>query len=249
LLKWRWYTLGAVSHADEEVLARIFKETADADVSIAATEAYTKKSGEQIFASLEILRPHLSEKLAANPFAGKISYFAEKKLTLISCFIGVIALGLFGWGAVSLLQAKAMSEQERLNALEAQKIAQSLQGKTTAIRQDKQINATRDFVGLVTKAQESVDPHSFLQNLRVAAGGNVKIMRVQIQPENASIVIEGWVEQTGGSDRPLADFVEQLRGLGFSPKAIDSISVANARRNGSFAYRLLPASDDERTGP
>ncbi len=149
---------------------------------------------------------------------------------------------------MSLLQARAISVQVGQNASEAQKIAQNLQGKATAIRQGKQFYATRDFVGLVAKAEHSIDPYGFLRNLRFAAGENVKILRVQIQPDNNNIVIEGWIEQVGGSDKPLADFVEQLRGLGFAPKAIDSISGANMRRNGSFAYRLQPVSEDEGTG-
>jgi hypothetical protein len=247
LLKWTWYSLGAASPSEEEALARIFKEIVEASVVIAAAEAYAKKGGGQIYASLSALLPHFSEKLAVNPLAGKISYFAEKNLTLAAYGIGAIAAGLFVWGLSSLLQAQITSSRTEQNVSEMQKITQELQGKAAPDRQSRQFYATRDFVGLVIKAQGSIDPYSFLRSLRFAAGDNVKILRVQIQPENNNIVIEGWVEQTGGNDRPLAGFVEQLRRLGFSPKAIDSISGANARRNGSFAYRLQPISD-ERAG-
>lgn len=248
LLKWGWYSLGAASSGEEAALAKIFQEATDTKVSVVAAEMYTKKGGGQIYASLSALRARFSEKLAANPISGKASYFAEKNLMRIACCIGVIAAGLFVWGLMSLLQARAISVQVGQNASEAQKIAQNLQGKATAIRQGKQFYATRDFVGLVAKAEHSIDPYGFLRNLRFAAGENVKILRVQIQPDNNNIVIEGWIEQVGGSDKPLADFVEQLRGLGFAPKAIDSISGANMRRNGSFAYRLQPVSEDEGTG-
>ncbi|MDR0771399.1 MAG: hypothetical protein LBE75_09465 [Burkholderiales bacterium] len=247
-LKWNWYSLGAASAGEEDSLARVFKEIAGAQVVVADTEAYAKKGGGHVYTSLPTLALHFSEKLAVNSLGDKISYFAENHLMRIACGIGAIAAGLFVLGLWSLLQARIITTQAGQNVLETQKIAQSLQEETTPTRQDKQFYATRDFVGLAAKAQGGVDPYSFLRSLRSAAGDNVQILRVQIQPENNSLIVEGWVEQSGGSDKPLADFVEQLRGLGFSPKAIDAISSASTRRSGAFAYRLQPMSDEERAG-
>ena len=247
LLKWSWYSLDAASAGEDETLARIFKDTAEVNMSVAVTEPYIKKNGGQSYASLKTLRSHFSEKLAVNPLADRINYFAEKNLMKVACCVGVVAVGLIVWGMVSLVQARIITGKAEQNAMETQKITQGLQGKTVVAHQDKQFLATRDFVGLVAKAQNSIDPYSFLRHLRLAAGDTVKIVRVQMQPESSSIVIEGWIEQADGSDKPLADFVEQLRKLGFAPKAIDPISSANIRHNGSFAYRLQPVSE-ERAG-
>ncbi|MDR1530154.1 MAG: hypothetical protein LBS40_07165 [Burkholderiales bacterium] len=249
LLRWSWYSLGNADSAEEDIaLAKIFKEIAGINVSVAAMERYIKRGGESAYASLAVLQSHFSERLAVNPLTEKVGYFAEKNLTRIGLCTGVVASGLFLWGVVSLLQANIVSARSAQNVSGAQKITQSLQGKAVVAQQNKRFYATRDFIDLATKAQADIDPYGFLRNLRIAAENDVKILRVQIRPEDNNIIVEGWVEQSGGNDKPLATFVEQLKKLGFAPQAVDPLFGSGTKRSGSFAYRLQPISDDERAG-
>ncbi|GEM_PF-5793483 len=210
LVKWKWYLLdSALSAESETALTNAFRESVGpADVQVAATESFAKKGGGQTRTALTELMSHFSERLAVNPLSSKANYFAEKNLVRVACCTGIIAAGLFIWGLVSLLQAKTIAVQTAQNVSATQKITQNLHGKALTAQQNKRFYTTRDFVDLMAKAQESADPYRFLRNLRFAAGESVKILRVHMQPESNSVVIEGWVEQTGGSDRPLAEFVE-----------------------------------------
>jgi hypothetical protein len=234
-----WFSLSGPGGADgeDDVLCAAFSEISGIETTCAPTESYRGASGECRVA-LSALRPIFSERLAINPMRARFDYFAEKRLAQAGWCAGIAAL-LFTIGGVALLwqaseiNARAVQDKER--AERAQAIAQSVQGEAPPAFPASRFHATRDLVDLIAGAQTGIDPSAFLRKLRLASGDKVKLLRVSVGKE---IIVEGWVDQTGGNDGPLAGFVTQLRRQGFSPEAVDTSSTVNTRRTGFFAYRL-----------
>jgi hypothetical protein len=236
-----WFSLSAAGGSDEdEDLRAAFSEISGVETTRAPTASYRDAGGadSECRVALPALRPVLCERFAVNPMRARFDYFAEKRLALAGCCAGIAALAFAIGGAVLLWRAgdtDARAMLDREDAERAQAVAQSAAGSGSSAFPASRFRETRDLVDLVAGAQAGVDPYSFLRDLRLAAGERVKLLRVFVGKE---IVVEGWVDQTGGNDRPLAGFVTQLRRQGFSPEAVDTSSTVNTRRTGFFAYRL-----------
>ncbi|MDR1163717.1 MAG: hypothetical protein LBM17_07805 [Candidatus Accumulibacter sp.] len=236
-----WYSLlesGASNESndpdEDEKLCAAFSEASGLRVVRAPVEACGG-----IRVAMSAIRSVLSERIAVNPAAARFDYFAEKHLRHAALCAGLAALAFLIGGGVSLWQAGSIGARSEQNRNEARAIEQRLQGGRKLASPGRAFYATRDLVDLVANAQAGIDPYVFLRNLRAASGDKVKLLRVSMGKE---IVVEGWVDQTGGDDTPLAGFVTQLRQMGFSLEAIDVPSAENTHRSGFFAYRLTEVS-------
>jgi hypothetical protein len=233
-----WFSLSGTGGADEdETLRAAFSEISGVETTRAPTASYRGAEGECRVA-LPALRPVFSERFAINPMRARFDYFAEKRLALAGWCAGIVAISFAAAAAVSLWQAGEAGARAAQDREHAQAVARSVEGGGSSALpafSASRFQATRDLVDLIAGAQAGIDPYSFLRHLRLAAGDQVKLLRVSAGKE---IIVEGWVDQTGGSDGPLAVFVTQLRRQGFSPEAVDTSSTVNTRRTGFFAYRL-----------
>jgi hypothetical protein len=230
-----WFSLsGSEGFDEDEELRAAFSEASGFGTTRAPTQTYRGENG-NAQAALSALRPAFSESASVNPFWARYDYFSEKRLTQAGCCAGLAALAFVLFGAALLWQAAGIDARTAQNRERAQSIVRDLQGGGSPVFPANRFHATRDLVDQVASAQSGVDPYSFLRNLRLAAGEKVKLLRVSVGKE---IIVEGWVDPTGGDDKPLAGFVTQLRRDGFSTEAIDTSSTLNTRRPGFFAYRL-----------
>jgi hypothetical protein len=233
-LKLNWYALGAASPEQTKDLAERFSESCGAHAQV--SQPGRKEPGYAAHPLFMGARsPYFWARLAVNPGGPRIDYVAENALPLLGRWAALAALAFFVWGGVLLLQAfttDAGAAQDREQA------RQILQNTPPPAPFSQEFLVTRAFVEGIGKAQAGVDPYALLAHLRAAAGNGVHLLRVRV---NDGITIEGWTESRG-SDTALSGFVTQLRGLGFSPEAIDAPQGADIRRNGFFAYRLQTAA-------
>jgi hypothetical protein len=243
-----WYSLLEPGESDDgdAALCAAFSEAAGLRAARAPLGAYRGADGDYRVA-MTALRSVLSERIAVNPGAARFDHFAEKWLPQAAWCAGLAALAFTAGGVMSLWQTNEAEARTAQRREEARAIAQRAQGGSGITVPGQDFYMTRDLVDLIAGAQSGLDPYSFLRQLRAASGEKVKLLRVSMGKDGQEIVVEGWVDQTGGDDTPLAGFVTQLRRLGFSLEAIDVPAAANTRRTGLFAYRLSEVS--KREGP
>jgi hypothetical protein len=229
-----WYAFGAPDLASE------FAAHSGVRVTSAGTEDYLLGDGASRRLPLGALVPCLSERIAVNPPLARASHFAERHLDRFSLCAGVTAAAIAAVAALRFVQASAIDADAARVREETRQIAESAPAGAAALSPD--FLAARDFIDLLADARSETDPYDFLRNLRLAAGSDVKLLRVYMRPDDRHFVIEGWVDTAVASDRRLADFLRRLRRLGFSPEAVDASLAPRARAGASFAYRLFPST-------
>lgn len=237
----RWYTFGEAS------LAEIFAAHSESSAEEVEREGYLQNDGTYRYLPLEALIPSLSERIAVNTPLAKASYFAERNIGVFSLSAGVLALACLVAGLAFFFQAVSIRGEAAALGEDTRKIAESARNEGEAGGMAGTLPpdffATRDFIELLSAARTETDPGALLQNLRLAAGDDIKLLRVYMQADDHRIVIEGWVDTSAGGDRQLANFLARLRQLGFAPEAIDVTLAQRAAPPGSaFAYRLHPDS-------
>ncbi len=240
-LKTQWFSAGRPASADESSLAAYLKECSGLDVFLDETESPVAKGRSHTAAPATSWQSSLSPVAAINPIAAKIGFFAEKHLLRFSALIGIAALVMAAWGIAVWIQSIWMEERLVQDKVTAEEIRATIQRDGAIPPLPKDFYPTRDLINLLFQAQSGISAYDFLRELSTAAGRDVKLLRVQMNPSNHSLIVEGWVDQRGGNDRPLADFIARLRQQGFSPSAIDTPAGTHTRRNGYFAYQLIPA--------
>jgi hypothetical protein len=240
----RWYAFGEASSA-EAFAAHSENRTDEAE-----REGYLQEDGTSRHLPLKALAPCLSERIAVNAPVDKASYFAERNLGYFSLCTGVLALSGLAAGLAFFLQAGAIRGEAAALGEETRKIAAerggSAGGKETANASSPlspDFFATRDFIDLLSAARTETDPGDLLHKLHLAAGDDIKLLRIHMQTDDRRIVVEGWVDAAGGGDRQLAAFLGELRRMGFEPEAVGATLAQRTAPPGSaFAYRLHPNS-------
>jgi hypothetical protein len=227
----RWYAFGEAS------LREVFAAHSENRIDEVETESYLQEDGAYRHLPLKALAPCLSERIAVNtPFA-KASYFAERNIGYSSLCAGLLALLCLIVGVVFFFRIDALRAETAALNEETRKIAESARGQVAGTL-SPDFSAIRDFIDLVLAARTETDPGALLRKLRLAAGDDIKLLRMYMQPEDRYIVIEGWVDAASGGDRQLAGFLAQLRRSGFEPEAVDATIALRARPGSAFAYRL-----------
>ncbi|MDR0363344.1 MAG: hypothetical protein LBJ46_11790 [Planctomycetota bacterium] len=236
----RWYTFGKTSSSEEGV-AKIFSahpEDDTDDIDEVGTEAYLQEDGTYRYFPLDALKPQLSERIAVNAALAKVSYFAERNIGYFSLCGGVIsvvclitAIVFFFIGDSTRTKAAEVNE-------DARRIVEAARAQAVSTL-PADFSDLRDFVDLFLDAKAEVDPGNLLRTLRFAAGSEIKLLRLYMQPRDHELVIEGWVDVAAGSgDRLLADFLAQLRRNGFEPEAVGASIALRAPPGTGFAYQL-----------
>ncbi|MDR3157776.1 MAG: hypothetical protein LBU11_01935 [Zoogloeaceae bacterium] len=237
-LAFRWYAFG------EAGLAEIFAAHSESRVEEVKREGYLQDDGTYRYFPLEVLAPCLSERIAVNTLLAKASYFAERNIGVFSLSAGILALACLVAGLAFFFQAVSIRREVAALGEDTRKIVESTgEAGGMAGMLPPDFFATRDFIDLLSAARTETNPGDLLQNLRLAAGDDIKLLRVYMQADDRRIVIEGWGDATAGGDQQLANFLARLRQLGFEPEAIDVTLAPRAAPPGSaFAYRLNPDS-------
>ncbi|GHT90134.1 hypothetical protein FACS1894101_2200 [Betaproteobacteria bacterium] len=237
-LKLNWYTLGAaVSDELEDALVTRLPELCPVQVRYFALPATTQDAqGSRFNEALQVFsQPLRAAKLAANSSIAKINYVAESLLPTLCKVMLVLALALFIRGSFLFFQAYRINSEVELLQQETQRL---LADGAPASADSHEFHLTRDLVERMSKAQAGIDPYVLLRDLQRAAGSNVHLLAVRLEP--GVTTIEGWIEQKGGRDDALAAFLVELRKLGFTPEAV-ALTGRDLQHNGAFAYRLNPS--------
>ena len=108
-----------------------------------------------------------------------------------------------------------------------------------------------EFVSRAAGLQQALDPNAALQELRSAAGDDVRILRLRLEADTGGkghrLRVDGMVNHgpNGNSEgMQVARFVQRLRAAGYLPEAIDPQqgNVRSQSVGGAFSYLLRRAA-------
>lgn len=245
----------------DEALMEIFSANSGTTVRLGPHVLVRDAEGVLYRSGVARLAASASALTAVNPPASRLMYLAERVLPWASAASLLLALALGGLGGRWTLAAN--DAHGRAEALDAQ-IAQ-VEAEITALQTRQTMPETYPqllrFVERAGSLQRSLDPNAALRDLRMAAGDDVRILRLRLDPgldgnpdgKGGSLRVDGMVNHQPGSDSQgmqVARFVQRLRAVGYVPEAIDP-QMGNARSQspgGSFSYRLRRA-DATDVGP
>jgi hypothetical protein len=237
-LSFRWHSFGKAG------LAGTFAAHSESAADEVEQEDYLQEDGSHRRLPLKALAPCLLERIALNAPLAKASYFAERNIGRFSLCAGILVAACIIADLVFFFQTDALRAETAALREEMQKIAVPAAQAGAAEALSPDFFTIRDFVGLLSAAETETDPGDLLRKLRMAAGNDIKLLRVFMQPEDRRLVIEGWVDAASGGDRRLAGFLAALRRLGFEPEATNASLASRAYPGSAFAYQLYPALRD-----
>lgn len=242
----------------DETLLEIFSERSGASTRLGPSTMVCDDHGALYRSGIARLASSAGALHAVNPVASRLMYVAERVLPWASAASLLLALALGGLGGRWTLAAHdALSRAEAYDAQIAQ-----VEAEIAALQPQQAI--PDDYMQLVAFVERAgalhaaLDPNAALHDLRVAAGDDVRILRLRLDPAGEGqpdrLRVDGMVKPAAGGDAQgmqVARFVQRLRAAGYLPEAIDP-QLGNARTQspgGSFSYllrRAAPASTAEK---
>lgn len=234
----------------DEALLEIFSERSGTTTRLGPHMMVRDEKGALHRSGVARLASSASALAAVNPAASRLMYVAERVLPWASAASLVLALALGGLGGRWTLAAHdALGRAEAYDSQIAQVEAEiaGLQSQQAIPDDYMQLVA---FVERAGALHAALDPNAALHDLRVAAGDDVRILRLRLDPaadgKAGRLRVDGMVKHATGGDAQgmqVARFVQRLRAAGYLPEAVDP-QLGNARSQspgGSFSYLLRRA--------
>ncbi len=235
----------------DEALLEIFAAHCGAGVRLAPHVVVSDTQGRRYRSGLPPVLAGTSAAVAVNAGAARAMFVAERLLPWASVASLALAIGLAALGGrwtLSAHEARGGAAAIRMEAEDLESRALAMEAGQTV---PPEYPAVLEFIGRATALGQSLDPTATLLALREAAGSDVRILRLRLDPApngGTSLRIDGLVNYAataGGPDRgqQVARFVQRLREAGYVPTAIDPQS-GNARAGaagGVFSYQLTRA--------
>lgn len=229
----------------DETLAEIFSAQSGAQVKLGPHTLVRDAEGRRYRSGVAKLVANAGAMSAINPPASRMMYLAERVLPWASAASLVLALALAGLGGRWTLAAHdARSRAEAIDSqiAEVESAIARLKARQTIPDAYPQL---AEFVGRAGTLRQALDPNAALRDLRMAAGEDVRILRLRLEPDGtgSSLRVDGMVNHTLRADEQgmqVARFVQRLREAGYNPAAVDP-QLGNAGSQspgGSFSYRL-----------
>ena len=235
----------------DQALLEIFAANCGASVRLAPHAIVTDARGQRHRSGIPALLAAASPTVAVNSGASRAMYAAERLLPWASVASLVLAIGLAALGGRWTLSAhEARGDASSLRA-EAEDLGTRASAIDAGLSAPPEYPAALDFIGRASTLAQALDPTATLLALRDAAGTDVRILRLRLDPTtdgSLSLRLDGLVNYgsaTAGTERgdQVARFVQRLREAGYVPTAIDPQS-GNARAGaagGVFSYQLTRA--------
>lgn len=205
--------------------------------------------------------------IAVNPPLTRAAYVAERVLPFASAASLVFALTLAALGARWALSASEATARAQRLGNEIAQIETRMEGLRAQERVPDGFGPTLAFVERAAMLQRGADPAASLAQVRDAAAGQVRILRVRLEepapgapstpaPSPAgtgyTLRVDGVVDADRGTPgMQIATFVDRLRREGFDPQPIDPMGGNNNARSagGVFSYLLASAAMPTETRP
>lgn len=234
----------------DERLIEIFAANSGASVALAAHVEVVDAAGRRCRSGIPPLAARAGAGVAVNSPAARAMHVAERVLPWASAASLLLALGLGALGGRWTLAAHA--ENTRAEALRAEIAAIDDDIAALAPRQGipGDYGPLLDFVARATSLGAALDPTATLLELRDAAAGDVRLLRVRLDSpagEPTTLRVDGVVNYAAADDagqgQQVARFVQRLREAGYVPVAIDpqADSARAGAPGGLFSYRLTRA--------
>ncbi len=235
----------------DEALMEIFSANSGTHVRLGPHTLVRDADGVQYRSCITGLVAHVSAMTAVNPLSSRLMYMAERVLPWASAASLLLALALGGLGGRWSLAAS--SAHERAETLDAQITeidteSARLQSKQAIPEAYPQL---LEFVRRAAGLQQALDPNAALQDLRSAAGDDVRILRLRMETDDGGkghrLRVDGMVNHDNGGKgegMQVARFVQRLRDAGYLPEAIDPQqgNVRSQSVGGAFSYLLRRAA-------
>lgn len=234
----------------DEALLEIFSANSGTTVRLGPHTMVRDDDGALYRSGIAKLVAGATALAAVNPPASRLMYLAERVLPWASAASLLLALALGGLGGRWALAANdAHGRAEALDAQIAQ-VETEIAGLQSRQALPESYPQLLRFVERAGRLQRSLDPNAALRDLRVAAGSDVRILRLRLEPADAEqgerLRVDGMVNHQLDRDSQgmqVARFVQRLRAIGYVPEAIDPQmgSVRSQSPGGSFSYQLRRA--------
>ncbi len=239
----------------DETLLEVFSARSGTSVQLGTHTMVRDEQGRSYRSSVAYLAANANALTAVNPLASRMMYLAERLLPWASAASLVLALTLGGLGG-----------RWTLAAHDASRRADALNGEISAIdteiaalhRQQAMPESYPQLLTFIERAgglHAALDPHATLLAVREAAGDDVRILRLRLDPagDGATLRVDGMVKRQLGEDvqgMRVSRFVQRLRAAGYVPTAVDPLSGGSRGQSpgGSFSYQLKRATSNEDQG-
>ena len=210
--------------------------------------------------------------IAVNPPLTRAAYVAESVLPFASAASLLFALTLAALGARWAMSASEATAHAQRLGNEIEQIEARLDGLRAQESVPDGFGPTLAFVERAAMLQRGADPAANLAQVRDAAAGQVRILRVRLEeppaaargrpsapaPAPVAATAEGYTLRVDGvvdADRgtpgmQIATFVDRLRRDGFDPQPIDPMGGNNTRSAGGlFSYLLASTAPPTEARP
>ena len=235
----------------DEALMEIFSANSGTHVRLGPHTLVRDADGVQYRSGISGLVAHANALAAVNPLSSRLMYMAERVLPWASAASLVLALALGGLGGRWSLAAHTANE--RAANLDAQ--ISEIDAEIARLQPKQAIPdaypSLLEFVSRAAGLQQALDPNAALQELRSAAGDDVRILRLRLEADTGGkghrLRVDGMVNHgpNGNSEgMQVARFVQRLRAAGYLPEAIDPQqgNVRSQSVGGAFSYLLRRAA-------
>lgn len=239
----------------DETLLEVFSARSGTSVRLGPHTIVRDEQGRSYRSSVAYLAANANALTAVNPLASRLMYLAERLLPWASAASLVLALTLGGLGGRWTLAAHDASR--RADSLNSE--ISAIDTEIAALQQQQAMPESYpqllQFIERAGGLHAALDPHATLLAVREAAGDDVRILRLRLDPaaDGGTLRVDGMVKRQMGEDAQgmrVSRFVQRLRAAGYVPTAVDPLSGGSRAQSpgGSFSYQLKRATRTEDQG-
>lgn len=166
----------------DDALREIFAARSGLNITSVPLRRVVDQVGDEYRSGFGWMQSVASPTIAVNPVASRVAYLAERVLPMASAASLVFALVLGAlatrW-ALSASEAESRADQLHADIGQMQARIDALAGETAV---DADFPATLAFVERAARLQTGADPATSLSLVREASQGEVRILRVRLEP-------------------------------------------------------------------
>ncbi|HUH90207.1 MAG TPA: hypothetical protein VLZ76_06075 [Lysobacter sp.] len=236
----------------DETLLEVFSARSGTSVQLGPHTIVRDGQGRSYRSSVAHLAANASALTAVNPLASRLMYLAERLLPWASAASLVLALTLGGLGGRWTLAAHDASRRAEALDSEISAIDAEIAGLQQQQAMPESYPQLLKFIEHAGGLHAALDPHATLLAVREAAGDDVRILRLRLDPgaEGNSLRVDGMVKRQVGEDAQgmrVSRFVQRLRAAGYVPTAVDPLGGGSRAQSpgGSFSYQLKRAASTD----
>lgn len=222
--------------ADTRLVAR-FAAALGVEVEVAPSVQFAHGSA-MLRTAAPFMAAALSWRRAANPLPVRLAAVADRYHRAAASAIALVAIGMLALAGFWSAHGWRLNEQAQQVRAQTLQVVQRSAG--AGVSPEAALAAQAPLIAFVESldsAQRSPDPLSFMQDLRLAGGTGVRVLRVRLSAGGA-FRIEGVPVAGMGGERALSQFLQSLVSRGYQVNTEDPGN--QSAQPGFFSYTVRP---------